>query len=513
MKKFILYATFICAFAGCKKNEPVSITTAEVTNGANIFPSAPAKWFQGTKPYYLPAGWVGDVMPYFDKDSFHVFYLHDARDGAAGFHPWNKFTTSDFTSYQYGGVMIPYGSTSDQDLALGTGSIVKVGDTYYAYYSGFNPSFNGSGGKFRDVILLATSKDLLHWQKVKDFIIKPETANGYDYREFRDPYVFFNSEKNEYWMLVCGRKDGKAAVMLYTSPDPVQGNWQLKNPVYSDDAYYVPETPQILKWGQWWYLIFSENSAENVTHYRMASSSGGPWTKPVNDKLDGSYMYASKIASNSTDSYLFGWCPTKSGSSDAGSRDFGGNLVVHHLKQNTDGTLGINIPATIEKAVSRAMPLNLVVKRQDVGFDGSVVSFKKTDDEAMLLFERLQGTHIITATASGIETGSEFGFVFGMDKTLRNNNYYKMSVNEAKDELSAIAVINGVPRVDAKINFSIQPAAEHQIKLAVNGSVCVLYIDGKVALSSRIYSANNSPWGFFATKGNIVFKNISLLSQ
>lgn len=513
MRTIIYTAILGWAFlSGCKKEEAPTITTADVTNSATVYPAPPAKWFGGAKPYYLQAGFVGDVMPYFEGDSFHIFYLHDARDGAAGFHPWNKFTTKDLTSYTYDGTMIPYGGTADQDLALGTGSIVKIGDTYYAYYSGFNPAFNGSSGKFRDVILQATSKDLTNWTKTAGFIIKPETENGYDSREFRDPYVFFNTEKGEYWLLQGGRKDGKAAVMLYTSATGT-GAWQLKDPLYTDAAYYIPETPQLLKWGSTWYLIFSENSVENTTRYRTATSSSGPWTTPAADKLDGAYMYASKIASNSTDTYLFGWCPTKSGSSDGGNRDFGGNLVVHRLTQNSDGTLNVTVPAAVEGVFTKPLPLNLAIKRTDIAFEGTSVSFKNTSDEALILFERLNGSRMITATVSGVSAGSEFGFIFGMDKGLQRENHFRISLSEADDKVSGMTVVNNSPRTDGTVSLSLQPGTEHKLKLILQGSVCVLYVDDKVALTSRIYSANNNLWGFFARNGNIVFKDIKVSGQ
>src|SRR5690349_4604799 len=210
MKKYIFAVVLIAAaFASCDKND-MMITPAEVNNAAKFYPAPPARWFGGATPRFTPAGFVGDVMPYFEKDSFHVFYLHDARDGAPGFHPWSKFTTTNLTDYTYNGVMIPFGSTADYDIALGTGSVIKIGDTYYAYYSGFNDRFNGTGGKYRDNTLLATSTDLTNWKKVPGFLMKPETTNGYNQWEYRDPYVFFNTEKNEYWMLVTGRKDNKA---------------------------------------------------------------------------------------------------------------------------------------------------------------------------------------------------------------------------------------------------------------------------------------------------------------
>lgn len=512
MKKYILLIVAIITIAlqSCNKENSSNITTAEVYNAADIYPAPPAKWFGGAHPYYTPAGFVGDVMPYYDKDSFHIFYLHDARNGASGFHPWSKFTTTNFTSYSYDGVMIPYGSTSDYDLALGTGSIVKVGDTYYAYYSGFNPNFNGAGGKYRDNTLLATSKDLSTWQKVPGFIMKPETTNGYNQWEYRDPYVFFNSEKNEYWMLVCGRKDDKAAVMLYTTTNPVAGNWQLKDPVYMTGDYQVPETPQMFKWGNYWYLLFSENSVENTTRYRVATSSTGPWVIPANDKLDGQYMYASKVATNGTDTYLFGWCATKSGSSDVGSRDFGGNLIVHKLTQNNDGTLNVTVPDNIEKIFAKSQPLNLVLKEQNILQDGGNVSFKANNEDAFLVFERIAGEHMITATISNIQAGAEFGFVFGMDKALQRTSYYKINFSEANEMVSGLAVNDGAPQTDGKINFAFQPGKQHQLKVIIDGSVCVVYIDDKVALTSRIYSVNNNLWGLFARKGGVDFKNIQL---
>ncbi len=512
MKQQIFGWLFIACglFAACKKDNDTTITPADVSNAADIYPTPPAKWFGGANPYYTPAGFVGDVMPYYEGDSFHVFYLHDARDGASGFHPWSKFTTSNLTSYTYDGVMIPYGKTSDYDLALGTGSIVKVADTYYAYYSGYNPNFNGSGGKYRDNILLATSKDLTNWQKQPSFILKPETTNGYNSLEFRDPYVFFNDEKNEYWMLVCGRQYDKAAVMLYTTTDPSANNWQLKDPAYTTSDYYVPETPQMFKWGSFWYLVFSENSVENVTRYRVASSSSGPWATPANDKLDGQYMYASKVASDGTNHYLFGWCATKSGSSDAGSRDFAGNLVVHQLTQNNDGTLNVLAPANIENSFKQNQPLNLVLKQENVGYDNNNISFPASDEESFITYDRIAGEHMITATISNIQAGAEFGFVFGMDKALGNTNFYKIDFSETDHAVSGLSVVANTPIVNGKVPLALEPGKDYQLKIIIDGSVCVIYVDDKVALTSRIYSINNNLWGLFANKGSVEFKNIQL---
>ena len=509
MKKHILTVVLIAiAFASCDKND-MMITPAEVNNAARFYPAPPAKWFGGAKPYFTPAGFVGDVMPYFEKDSFHVFYLHDARDGTPGFHPWSKFTTTNLTDYTYNGVMIPFGSTTDYDIALGTGSVIKIGNTYYAYYSGFNDRFNGTGGKYRDNTLLATSTDLTNWKKVPGFIMKPETTNGYNQWEYRDPYVFFNTEKNEYWMLVTGRKDNKAAVMLYTTTTPANNNWQLKDPVYTTSDYNVPETPQMLKWGNYWYLIFSENSVENTTRYRISSSSSGPWITPANDKLDGQYMYASKIASNGTDTYLFGWSPTKSGSSDAGFREFGGNLVVHKLMQNTDGTLSVLLPTNIEKLFTKQQTITPVLKEEKVNYSGTNAIFGNGSNEQYLVFDKIAGSHLITATISNMTADAKVGLVFGMDKALQRSSFFKIELNEKDNTISGLSVVNGNTVVNGKVNVALEPGKDYQLKAVINGSVCVVYINDKVALTSRIYAIDNNLWGLYA-KGGATISNITM---
>lgn len=511
IKQTVLFFLAGCALiSGCKKSDIPPISTADVDNRVDLYPSPPAKWFGGSQPYYLPAGFVGDVMPYYANDSFHLFYLHDARNGAAGFHPWNKFTTKDLTQYMYDGAMIPYGSSTNYDLALGTGSIVKVGDVYCAFYSGFNPNFNGSGGKYRDNILMATSKDLNSWQKVTDFLIKPETVNGYNFWEFRDPYVFYNTEKNEYWMLVGGQKDNQAAVMLYTSADLIKGAWQLKAPLYTTGQYKVPETPQLFKWGNYWYLLFSENTVSNTTRYRIATSSSGPWTTPIQDQLDGAYMYASKVASDGANQYLFGWCPTKGGFTDMGNRDFGGNLVVHRLTQNSDGTLNISMPSSTEKLFSGQLPLTVTLRPSQISMEGNAVTFSNTANASYILFDRIAGKRMITATITDMGAGSETGFVLGMDPQLQNNNFYRLRLSAADGLIAGEEVMNLKPRVDAQLPFNLAPGKEYKMKLVIDGSVCVLYINDQVALTTRVYGANHNLWGFYAKNGTVKIKEIAV---
>jgi beta-fructofuranosidase len=77
-----------------------------------------------TSPYFS-AGYVGDVMPYFENGKFNLFFLHDAKTKPVGegFHDIHSFDTTDFINYTYNGRMIAYGTTSEPDFGVGTGSM------------------------------------------------------------------------------------------------------------------------------------------------------------------------------------------------------------------------------------------------------------------------------------------------------------------------------------------------------------------------------------------------------
>ena len=139
--------------------------------------------------YYRPdqKSVCADVIPYFENGTFYLFYLKDYRDlkNKGEGCDWHLVTTKDLVHYEEKGPVILRGTKEEQDLYVYTGSIIKKEDTYYIFYTGHNPYFeNGHQGVQK--ILLATSKDLIHWTKQKDFVLKPIDVI-YEINDFRDP--------------------------------------------------------------------------------------------------------------------------------------------------------------------------------------------------------------------------------------------------------------------------------------------------------------------------------------
>ncbi len=119
----VLAATML-SVAACSNDGPV-LTDKDLAN-SQVYLDTDEGMSQ--KIFYKPyVGYVGDPMPFFDpiaKD-FKVMYLQDYRPNQAlTYHPIWCVSTSDAASYESLGELIPCGSATELDAAIGTGSTI-----------------------------------------------------------------------------------------------------------------------------------------------------------------------------------------------------------------------------------------------------------------------------------------------------------------------------------------------------------------------------------------------------
>lgn len=483
----LLIVSFSCSNDGVDETVQPPIGNEEEVD---IYPIPPSGWMGEHDPYNT-TGWVGDIMPYYENGKFHIFFLHDAqiKPAGKGFHDIHKFISSDLTSFSYKGRMIGYGSENDPDFATGTGSTIKIGDTYYFYYTGHNGISGFLQDHPRESVLLAKSKDLKNWDKEEGFILT--APKGYYDFDFRDPHVFFNSEKNEYWMLVSTQTSArKAVLLLFTTKDPRTNEWEPQGPLYKDEDYLMMECSDIFKMGDYWYLFFSENWGFKGTHYRIANSSSGPWIEPENDVLDGEFFYAAKTATNGNKRYLFGWTARRLPETNSGTKQWAGNMVVHELVQFSDGTLGVKPIEAVSMIFDKHVPLNTEKKLGDVSGSNGTFQLNGSQSPASYTFSALDGSIKIVADVSFENGTGSTGFMFGNS----SESAYKIMLEPEKSRIAAYmggTMITHVPMV-------FQTGDSYHIDIFVEGSICVVYIDGKVALSNRFYGIENKQWGIIA---------------
>ena len=173
---------------------------------------------------------VSPHLAHADGDEMHIFYLNDQRSGTIGFHPWNKISTADFANFNDIGEVLPVVHNEyDRDLALGTGSVIKKDDVYYAFYTAHNGNIEP-----KEVIRIATSTDINAngWEKSREFMLNP--PKDYELNDFRDPYVLFNEAEGRYWMLLTARKDNHGVILYMKSDDLL--NWADPQILYRNET-------------------------------------------------------------------------------------------------------------------------------------------------------------------------------------------------------------------------------------------------------------------------------------
>jgi glycosyl hydrolase family 32 domain protein len=477
MKRTLTLALCATALIACEKKEYCSNDPNAAPDAATCY--AVQDYGRTYKHFFQPKNaWVGDPMPFYDNGRFHIFYLYDQRPAPATFHPWYSATTTDLVNYTDNGEAIACGADGSHEDALGTGSVFKDGNTYYAFYTGHNGDLDP-----KEIIYWATSTDLKTWTKdTQHFFRAPD---GYDRNEFRDPIVF--KEGNAYKMLLSTRADigagvWKAVVAQFTSTN--LKNW-TKDPntpfFYTDPSAFMVECPDVFTQGNYQYLIFSniEESVRRV-QYRYRRIGSTDWITPAQQDLDDRVFYAGKTATDGTHRYIWGWNPSRINYEDNAAYHWGGSLAVHELTQNADGTLNVKMPTAFDskQAVSASL--------------GSI-----SLDNNTRVFDRLgTGFNKIVAKIKA-NTATEFGVMFGACGNLYET--YRVTLNLNKGELQLNRVIRDGG--NATINSIKLPAnanKEYTVKIVQEGSAAAVYVNDAVALSIRCYKMNQNPWGIFA---------------
>lgn len=509
-------------FLACSNDDSPEIKQKDWGNTSEYFASTDAPSYS---IYYKPqVGYVGDPMPFFDPKSkeFKIMYLQEFRPNSLTYHPYWALSTADGGAYTQLGELIPTGTIQELDAALGTGCTVynETDGTYYTFYTGhsYNPAYAGG---LREGVMLATSKDFKNWQKERWFLISP--AGEYSTDEFRDPCVF-KGDDGLFHMVVSTKKDGKGTLAEYTSSD--LRNWDSAGTFMTMmwDRFY--ECPDVFKMGDWWYLIYSEqhSAIRKVQYFKgrtlddlkaCTRDDAGIWPDNHEGFLDSRAFYAGKTATDGTNRYIWGWCPTRAGQDNTNvggaEPEWAGALVAHKVIQHADGTLALGPVDGILNKISSAVEVKVMEKEGDVTIaDGSYT----LSGYSHLLFNRLAYENNIEFTVTTEGPNDKFGvsFVRGSD----SDKFYSLIVNPEGEgrrkinfEQEGTEGIGFIGNADGYV-FDAPDDGVYRIRIVTDNSVCTLYINDVACQTSRIYGIQKNCWSINSYDGTIRISDLKV---
>ena len=161
--------------------------------------------------------YVGDTMPYYEDGTWYIYYLKEGGDSYN--HSIYLATTKDFVTYtEYDNPILESSRSGGQDGWAGTGSVVKVKDTYYFFYTGHASS---DIYEYMEKIMVAKGTAPDQFEKVEGWEITPPDELGQK-RDFRDPQAYYDAENDVIHMTVTAAQDGKARILKYTLSGDLQ---------------------------------------------------------------------------------------------------------------------------------------------------------------------------------------------------------------------------------------------------------------------------------------------------
>ena len=452
--------------------------------------------------YQFPETWFGDCMPFGYGDKFYLYHQRDTRKPGPFGEPfgWDLATTSDFVTYEDMGVAVPRGTDGEQDQFIFAGSVFEAEGKYHIFYTGYNRDYPKLG-KASQVLMHAYSDDLLHWTKSREELtFCPQ--EGYDPDDWRDPWVIWNEEKEEYLLILGARKTGPKTrqtgrTVKFTSKD--LKNWKFEGDFWAPELYTMHEMPDLFKMGDWWYHIVTEYSDRSKMIYRMSKSLEGPWLAPEDDAFDGRAYYAGRTFCLDGQRILFGWVPTKEECDDNKNFQWAGTFVAHEVYQREDGTLGVKIPDTVwnafrDKKAAKDFEINTPgVRTETVVFRNTGDIFKWEADIEFAAGTRSFGVRFY----ENEENAESYQFIFQIPE---NRYVFEKCPNWPWPANQNIGLERPI---------ELEAHRSYHLQMIVDDTIATLYVDG-VALNTRIYSKMGEALSLFATEGKLTVKNCRL---
>lgn len=450
---------------------------------------------------------MGDVMPFYDDGVMNIYHLRNSSGTNSRFyHPIARITTTDFIHYNDEGVALDFvEDITSVDAALGTGSFIKdETGAYHCFYTGHNDSGQTEGLRFNEVIRHAKSCDgQKTWVKDEDF-----NLYGWE-NDFRDPYVYYDSIDSLYYMLITTRDFGKAVIKRYsaTTLDARSDEWVFVDNFFTnDEGSYNMECPSFVEFNGFYYLAYSEQGDNRVTHYRYKITHNGAWKKFERDSIDASGFYAGRLEKAGDKLYAFAWCARLSGGSSGGF-DWGGNLVSHELVQKGNGELCAVMPQGYKDFFSNEVDYKSI--------DGKKVSSYSFGGEEFEAYGMQALSENVTRMSMTVEPNGEsgdFGLSFGLSGDYDNrlgSAVIAFDLNNNK-----VTCYNGVSSILrygaplASVAFKFEKDKSYEADVIIDGEVITVYLDGQIALTARITDMKKTNFAFYSNGAKSTIRDI-----
>ena len=437
------------------------------------------------KMNYKPKdGFVGDPMPYYENGTFYIFFLKD--QGNSYNHSVFLVETKDFINYEEKGEILK--SSTDynvQDNWIGTGSVCKVDNTYYFFYTGHNEKL-----EMHERVMVATSEnDLYHFKKLDGVYIDP--TNDLSNIDFRDPDAFYDKENDKFILTITTNAKRGGTVLVKYIVDRDLKNYTYDKIIFTDEeGFWNLECSDTFKIGNYWYLSYS--GQDDTLWYAKSRSQYTGYGSSLYGKasrIESKFFYAPKSVSDGKNTYFVGWARRRGQMRDNANSSWAGNVLVSKVVQKEDGSIYL----TKIDGLKKYYGYKLELEKDSLELNENYLKIENQYESFML-----EGDFTF-------DNFKEFGFIFGIGKNESDYGHISIIPNEKIE----YHLMNHT-KADSSLNINLEKNKNYHFSMIIEGSIAVLYIDGVTAFTTRYYGKIDTGFGIYSKSNNLKVNNLQL---
>jgi len=428
---------------------------------------------------------MGDLIPYYWDDDYHVFYLRDGN--------WAHIVSQDLVTWKVLPDALQRGADplGPDSEGIWTGSLVEDKGTFYLFYTGKN--INDPKGDQK--VMRALSKDLITWEKDTTFIFYADgkiywnkTINGaiddrhpYHHQAFRDPHVIWNEDANEWWMAFHAMlSDGSYPVVsFYTSKNLT--DWVPQQPLVTYPTSVSGDCPDIFRVGDKWNINLADY------HYVQVDAPGA--VNPEVLQYDCGDLRVAKTMFDGKRRVILGWIGDYAEKKDSGNYEWGGIMSMpREIYADSKGIL-------YQRPVQETIDL----------FDNQVM----TKDNIVLneYMENVPLDYMLHATLYGNDD-SKVSLLFRQAQKSNQEDAYRVSIDYKTGEIAL-----GNRYREHKRVCEFDKSKPLDIRLFVDGTVAECFINDAYCFTMRIYDCKGTGFSFISEDTKLKIKDLSIYSK
>lgn len=442
-----------------------------------------------------PANWMNDPNgPIYYKGEYHLFYQYNPAGAFWANMHWGHAVSKDLVHWEHLPIALTPSESYDKDGVFSGCTVINESEPTIIY-TGI-PDLE----KKIEVQCIATSKDMINWEKSNKNPIIDALPGELETTGFRDPFVW-KEEDNWYMILGSGIKGVGGAILLYRSKDLRE--WEYINPIYigeDEELEDMWECPNFFKLEDKYILVVSPygkvvywiGSYEN---YKFI-----PEKKGYID-LGDSYYAPNSFIDDKGRRIMWGWLKEQRSKEVQKAASWSGVMSVpREIFLHKDGSLGMK---PIEELK--------VLRGEHKCLSDIPISADSTN-----LLDNVQGDRLEIIAEFEKGDASSIGLV--VRKSPDNSEYTEIICNIAEQNLSINTKNSSLAKeVDKGVfgdcyNFNDDTDGLVKLHIFIDKSVIEVFVNERQCVTARVYPTcgDSLGLGLLAWGGKARLKDIDI---